>query len=90
MSSWKLDKDKDGIRKDSIAAQFPTIRLILSLSALIGVKVGTIDTSAAYLQFSPIKREIFVHRSKEHRGKRGTIRKLLKLSYGLAEADRQW
>ena len=85
-----LDKDKDGIRKDSAAAQFPTIRLMLSLSALLGLKVGTIDISAAYLQSGPIKREIFVHPPKEHRGERGRIWKLLKLPYGIAEAGRQW
>lgn len=48
-------KEKDGIRKDSTAAQFLVIRLMLSLTALMGLKVGTIDISAAYLhlvQFS--------------------------------------
>ncbi len=84
------DKDKDGIRKDSAAAQFPTIRLMLSLSALMGFRVGTIDISAAYLQSGPIKREIFVRPPKEHNGRRGVIWKLLKLPYGIAEAGRQW
>ena len=44
------DKDKDGIRKDIAAVQFPIIRLMLILSALMGFRVGTIDISAAYLQ----------------------------------------
>ena len=83
-----LEKDKDGIRKDSAAAQFPTIRLMLSLSALMGLKVGTIDIPVAYLQSGSIKRDIFVHPPTEHRNKRGTTRKLLKLPYGIAEAGR--
>lgn len=84
------DKDKDGILKDSAAAQFLVIRFMLSLSALMGLRVVTIDISAAHLHSSPIRREIFVFPLKEHRGKRGTICKLLKLQYGIAEAGRQW
>lgn len=55
------DKDKDGTRKDSDASQLPVIRLMLSLSALMGFRVGIVDISAAYLQSGPIKREIFVY-----------------------------
>ena len=84
------DKEKDGIRKDSAAVQFPIIRLMLSLSALMGFRVGTIDISAAYLQSGPIQRLIFVRPPQEHSCKRGTLWKLLKLPYGIAEAGRQW
>ena len=84
------DKEKDGIRKDSAAVQFPIIRLMLSIAALLGLRLGTIDITAAYLQSGPIKRIIYVRPPKEHRGQRGKLWKLLKLPYGIAEAGRQW
>lgn len=79
---------KDGIRKGSANARFPVIRLMLSLSALMGLRVGTIEISAVYLQPGPVKRDIFVLPPKENRDKRVTIRKLLKLPYGTSEAGR--
>ena len=81
-SHENLGMDKDGIPKNSTDAQYPTIMIMLSLSALMELKVGTIAISAAYFQSGPIKREI--------RSKRGTIWKLLKLHYGIVEAGRQW
>ena len=84
------DSEKEGIRKDSAAVQWPVIRLLLSLSALMGFRIGTIDISAAYLQSGPITRLIFVRPPQEHCRKRGTLWKLLKLPYGIAEAGRQW
>lgn len=84
------DKEKDVIRKDSASVQFPIIRLMLRISALLSLRIGKVDISAAYLQSGPITREIFVRPPKEHGGKRGTLWKLLKLPYGIAEAGRQW
>lgn len=67
------DNDKTVIRKDSAAAQFPVIRLMLSFFALMGLEVGNIDISAPYRQSVSIKREIFVWPSKEHHGNRATF-----------------
>ena len=44
------DKDKDGIRKGNAAVQFTVIRLVLSICALLGLHLGTVDISAAYLE----------------------------------------
>ena len=54
------DKDKDGIRKDIAAVQFPKIRFMLRISALLGFRLGTVDISAAYLQSGSITGSIFV------------------------------
>lgn len=84
------DKDKEGTRKANASAQFPNIRLMLSVSALFGFQIGSIDISAAYQQSGPITGEIFVRPPKEHHRKRGKLWKLLQLLYGIAEACRLW
>lgn len=42
------------------------------------------------MQLGPIKQAIFIRPPKKHRCKRGTLRKLLNLPYGIVEAERQW
>ena len=90
------DKDRDAVRKDSAAAQFVIIRLLLSTAALRGFQLGKIDVKKAYLQSGPIKREIYVRPPREWNSasdaypKRGILWKLLKLPYGIVEAGRQW
>eukprot|EP00171_Calliarthron_tuberculosum_P007062 IDg7062t1 len=84
------DNDKDKVRKDSAAAQFPIIRLLAIISTLLGFKMACIDISAAYLQSGPCHREIYMRPSPEHKRARGTLWKLVKLPYGISEAGRQW
>lgn len=88
------DTEKDNIRKDSATAQLGVIRLLLSVSTLLGLQLATADIKGAYLQSGPIKRTIFVRPPKEHlynqNHHRGTLWKLTKLPYGIVEAGRQW
>lgn len=84
------DDEKDDVRKDSSAAQFFAIRLVLYISTLLGFRLGMADIKGAYLQSGPIKRTIYVRPPREWRGARGMLWMLLKLPYGIVEAGRQW
>lgn len=92
------DKEKDTVRKDSAAAQFTVIRLLLSLAAILRFRLAKIDVKKAYLQSGPIQRTIYVRPPRElykipsekPRVSRGILWKLLKLPYGIVEAGRQW
>lgn len=84
------DKEKDDIRKDSATAQFDVIRLVCSLATILGFRLGCLDVRGAYLQSGPIQRDIYVRPPPEWKGKRGVIWHLLKMSYGISEAGRQW
>jgi len=92
------DRDKDTVRKDSAAAQFVVIRLLLSIATLLGFRLGKIDVKKAYLQSGPITRQIFVRPPREWhtmsanapRSSRMILWKLRKLPYGIVEAGRQW
>lgn len=48
------------IRKDSATAQFDIIRIILSMVAILGFRIGVIDMKEAYLQSEAIRRLIYV------------------------------
>lgn len=84
------DDLKDDIRKDSATAQFHVIRLLLSIAATLGMRLGVVDISGAYMQSGPIKRQLYVRPPREWVTQRGMIWKLLKLPYGVTEAGRQW
>ena len=89
------DKEKDFVRKDSSAAQFTVIRLLLSAAAYHGFRLGKIDVKKAYLQSGPIRRQVYVRPPKEYYScrnspKRKVLWKLSKLPYGIVEAGRQW
>lgn len=88
------DAEKGEIRKDSSNAQLSIIRLLLSLVTFLGFAIKTADIKGAYLQSGPIKRDIYVRPPREwyfnHRYKKGTLWKLIKLPYGIVEAGRQW
>lgn len=76
---------------DSATVQFDVIRLMLSMISMTPMRLGLVDISSVYMQSGPIQRENYVRPPREwDRGRRGTIWKLLKLPYGIAEAGRQW
>lgn len=82
---------KDDIRKDSATAQFDVIRLMLTITTFLPMRIGVVDISGAYMQSGPIKRDIYVRPPREwEQTTRGRIWKLLKLPYGVTEAGRQW
>ena len=92
------DREKDSIRKDSAAAQFVVIRILLSLAAILGLRLAKIDVKKAYLQSGPISRDIYVRPPREWftlsaddgNNRRSILWKLEKLPYGIVEAGRQW
>lgn len=85
-----LDRDKESVRKDSAAVQFPVIRLIISLASLWQFHLGVLDVKAAYMQSGPMLRKLYVYPPAEYTAERGHVWRLLKLPYGVTEAGRQW
>lgn len=79
---------KDEVIKDSATAQLDTIRLTLSMSDTMGIRIGCVDVKEAYLQSGSIKRLIYVRPPKEL-AKRGILWRLNKMPYGITEAGRQ-
>ena len=84
------DADKDKVRKDSQTAQFPIIRLILSLCVIFRFFLATLDIKSAYLQAGPMPRTIYVRTPKGWSTSRHALWKLLKPAYGIAESGRLW
>ena len=84
------DDEKDNVRKDSSNASLFVVRLLLSLATFLHYRVGTADIKGAFLQSGPITRDIFVRPPREWPSKRGTLWKLRKLPYGIADAGRKW
>ena len=54
------DKYKDEVHKDSATAQFPIIRLVLSIAAFLGFTLPSIDIKGAYIQGGSLGRHIFI------------------------------
>lgn len=52
------DSEKYNVRKDSSAAQFDVIRIILSVSSIFNFRFALPDVEGPYLQSGPIQREI--------------------------------
>ena len=59
------------------------------LAASFGWKVETLDVVAAFLQASPIERDVWIKPPQDIR-KPGILWRLLKPMYGLEDASRQW
>ena len=83
------DRDKDSVRKDSATAQFPVIRLVLSIAAVLNMVIATIDIKGAYLQGGYLSRDIYVRPPKGWAA-HGVLWRLLKPAYGIIESGRLW
>ena len=83
------DDDKDSVRKDSRTAQFPIIRTLICLCALLDISFATLDIKSAYLQAGKFPRTVFVRPPKGW-AKLGIVWRILKPTYGLAESGRLW
>lgn len=88
VSHGNRDKEKDYIRKDSATAQFPIIRVVLSLVAVLQLSVATIDIKKAYMQGGYLSRDIYMRPPKGWASSSRKIWKLLKPAYGLVESGR--
>ena len=84
------DAEKESLRTDSSTAQFPVIRLVLSLATILRFAVSTIDITGAYLQAGEIKREIYMRPPRGWTASPGELWKLEKPAYGLVDSGRIW
>ena len=83
------DRDKESVRKDSATTQFPVIRLVLSIAAVLNMVIATIDIKGAYLQGGYLSRDIYVRPPKGWAA-HGVLWRLLKPAYGIVESGRLW
>jgi Reverse transcriptase (RNA-dependent DNA polymerase) len=84
------DNERDDVRKDTQAASFTSIRILLALASIYHLHIASIDIKGTYLQSGRCRLDIFVHPPNEWRKVRGVGWKLLKLTYGLPDAGHQW
>ena len=84
------DAEKESLRTDSSTAQFPVIRLVLSLATILRFAVSTIDITGAYLQAGEIKREIYMRPPRGWITSSKELWKLEKPAYGLVDSGRIW
>ena len=84
------DREKESVRKDSATAQFPIIRLLLSLATILSLSVASIDIKGAYLQAGSLPRDIYVRPPPGWASSPQMLWKLLKPAYGIVESGRLW
>lgn len=84
------DDEKDDVRKDAIAADMTTTRLVLALGMIMNFTFGVADIKGAYMQSGPAHREIFIIPPAAYKKRRRVYWKLLALAYGVCDAGRQW
>jgi Reverse transcriptase (RNA-dependent DNA polymerase) len=84
------ENERTDLRKDTQAASFTSIRVLLYLAAIFYLHIASIDIKGTYLQSGRCQRDIFVRPQNEWRQARGVAWKLLKLPYGLPDAWHQW
>ena len=83
------DRDKESVRKASAIAQFPVIRLVLSIAAVLNMVIATIEIKGAYLQGGYFSRDIYF-RPPKCWAVHGVLWRLLKPAYGIVESGRLW
>ena len=84
-----LDKEKGELRTDSTTTDFNAIRLVLTIAALHGLDVASLDVTGAFFQADEAPRQLFCYPPPEA-GMRGVVWQLDKLPYGTVDANRQW
>lgn len=84
------DADKDSVRSDCASADMMLVRMVISLTTIMGFNLASADIKGAYMQSGPIRREVYVRPPRDCHRRRGVIWKLLKLPYGMTDAGRQW
>ena len=83
------DGERHTVRKDSNSASLFAIRLLLSLSALLKLRLFSVDIKGAYMQARPLSRRIFMCPPKSW-GFAHTVWELIRPAYGIVEAGRLW
>ena len=80
--------EMEKIRKDSPTCGKDSLRLCLTIMASMGWQINSLDVKAAFLQGSPIERDVYIVPPKEANTYK--LWKLKKTVYGLADASRTW
>ena len=84
------DQEETGdIRKDSPTVRRGNVKIFCAVAAKEGWNMKSIDGTSAFLQGTPIEREVFILPPRERRVP-GMIWKLKKPVYGLKDAARGW
>ena len=84
------DAEMESLRTDSSTAQFPVIRLVLSLATILRFAVSSIDITGAYIQAGEIQRDIYMRPPRGWSAHPGVLWKLEKPAYGLVDSGRIW
>lgn len=84
------DKDRFSVRRDSLSDDLSIVRMIISLSLLLGFNLATAHVKGAYMQSGPNHRDIYVRPRNRIDDRQTSIWKLLHLAYGIYEAGRRW
>ena len=82
------EAEMEKIRKDSPTCGKDSLRLCLTIMASMGWQINSLDVKAAFLQGSPIERDVYIVPPKEANTEK--LWKLKKTVYGLADASRTW
>ena len=82
------EAEMEKIRKDSPTCGKDSLRLCLTIMASMGWQINSLDVKAAFLQGSPIERDVYIVPPKE--ANTDKLWKLKKTVYGLADASRTW
>jgi Reverse transcriptase (RNA-dependent DNA polymerase) len=84
-----MDDDKAFLRTDAPTMSVEIMRLLVSIAAERGWRLGSLDIKAAYLQATGFDRQIFVRPPKEEADSLH-LWQLEKPAYGLVESGRLW
>ena len=84
------DSEKELLRTDSSNAQFPVIRLVLSLETILRFAVSSIDITGAYIQAGETQRDIYMRPPPKWSTYPGELWKLEKPAYVLVDSGRIW
>ena len=76
-------------KSDSPTASHDSFKLFLAIAATECYTVRALDVTSAFLQGSPLERDIFMEPPIEEK-REGIVWKLKKSAYGLYDASRQW
>lgn len=83
-----FEENNPQIKTDSPTCQKESLRILLTVLASHNWTLKSLDIKSAYLQGTPINRELYIQPPKE--AQTNKLWKLLKCPYGISDAGRHW